>query len=510
MADTTTFDPAEEALLDEWRKKATPAHVAQYVTRKLPAEIVWRPFAHLLYLNDLLVEAVTSSEQTFLNIAASVRHGKSELISRYLIVWYLGMFPDRQVIIVSYNESKAAEWGAFTRDVMKEWGPELFGLSVDGETASKTEWKLKGHRGGVRAVGINGSLTGIGGDLIIIDDPLKNREEADSAAARDAMFSWYGSTLRTRLMPGGTMILTMARWHVDDLTGKIREQATKSDKGDPWSEVALPALATAPKGAGPEWRDALGRADGEPLWPEVWTKAMLEQIQASISPADWESLYQQQPNPAGGGMFKVDQWVTRPAPPATALRKVRMWDLAATEGAGDWTVGVLMGLDGDNRVYILDVQRFRKDAAGVKRQVLSTAKSDGRDVLIGIEQERAGAGKAQLSDMKRLLIGYTVRAVKPEGSKEQRAAPYASQQQDGNVTLVNSGEWGKDFIEEHRVFPNGRWDDQCDAASGAFNLLAEMSPAEIITPEQYGAVPIDRMMTMGFGGAPQEFNIPVG
>lgn len=435
----------------------------------------------------------------------------SELISRYLIVWYLGMFPDRQVIIVSYNEAKASEWGTFTRDVMKEWGPELFGLQVNPETSSKTEWKLKGHRGGVRAVGINGSLTGIGGDLIIIDDPVKNREEAESQVGRDAMFSWYGSTLRTRLMPQGTLILTMARWHPDDLTGKIQEQSAKSDKGDPWQYVSLPALAEAPKDAPEDWRDPLGRADGDPLWPEVWSRKALEQIQASISSADWESLYQQKPNPAEGTMFKVDKWVLRPAPPQVPLRKLRMWDLAATESKGaDWTVGALVGMDAENRTYILDIQRFRREAADVERQVLATARSDGKFVPIWIEQERAGAGKAQLASYKRMLVGYTVNGVKPEGTKVQRAAPYAAQQQDGNVTLVASDAWRDAFIEEHRVFDNGRWDDQVDACATAFNLLADMPLSEIIQPEEYEPVPIDRMMELGMGGARQEWVIPVG
>lgn len=441
----------------------------------------------------------------------------SELISRYLPVWFLGMFPERQVIIVSYNESKAGEWGAFTRDVMKEWGPELFGLHVDTETASKTEWKLKGHRGGLRAVGINGSLTGIGGDLIIIDDPLKNREEADSQAARDAMFSWYGSTLRTRMMPGGTMILTMARWHEDDLTGKIEKKSKEEPGGDQWRNVALPALAEAPKWHPPlvpteDWRDELGRADGDALWPEVWPKKALEQIQKSIDRADWESLYQQNPTSREGGMFKVADWRYRSDVPQgiTSLRLARVWDLAATEGGGDWTVGTLMGLGNDNTVYVLERQRFQRDSNGVKKEILRCAREDGRGVPIGVEQERAGAGKAQVQDIKRMLVGYTVVAMKPEGTKEQRAAPYASQQQDHNVTLIGPKEEWASFVEEHRVFPKGRHDDQVDSASGAFLLLADSSPTEITEPSDVEEVDLGAMISSAFGGVEREWSIPVG
>lgn len=500
-----------EALVDELRKKATPAHLAQYVTRNLPPEARWKPYGHLLYLNDLLVEALTSDEQSFLNIAASVRHGKSELISRYLIVWFLGMFPDRQVILVSYNESKASEWGVATRDLFKEWGPELFGLTVDPDTASKTDWKVKGHRGGCRAVGVNGSLTGIGGDLIVIDDPIKNREEAESQAARDNMFSWYGSTLRTRLMPHGTLLLTMARWHEEDLTGKIEAQTAANPESDRWQFIRLPALAEAPKGADPEWRDPLGRADGDALWPEVWPKAMLEQVRASINPADWESLYQQNPTPREGGMFKIHDWRDRAFVDRSSLRLARAWDLASTEDGGDWTVGALVGMSPTNEVYILDIQRFRKNSAGVKAQVKATAHADGKYVPIRIEQERAGAGKAQVQDYVRELVGFNVRGAKPEGTKEQRAAPFAAQQQANNVYLVGlPDDIRTSLINEFRTFPRGKHDDIVDAVVGAFDELAQGAPVTITHPGDVdGMLPADVLLRASFGARP-DLAIPVG
>lgn len=456
--------------------------------------------------------AVDSPSHLYLAGESMIPTHNSELISRYLVVWFLGMFPDRQVIIVSYNETKAAEWGVFTRDLMKEWGPELFGLTVDPDTSSKTDWKIKGRRGGCRAVGVNGSLTGIGGDLIIIDDPIKNREEADSQAARDNQFSWYGSTLRSRLMPGGTLVLTMARWHEDDLTGKIEKQTAASDgKADKWQFIRLPALAEAPKDAGPEWRDPLGRADGEALWPEVWTKEMLEQVRASINPADWESLYQQNPTPREGGMFKVVDWRERSFVDRNTLRMVRCWDLAATDGGGDWTVGALVGMTPDNEVCVLDIQRFRKNSAGVKSSIRSTANLDGKLVPIRVEQERAGAGKSQVQDLVREMVGFNVKGVRPDGTKEQRAAPFAAQQQQNNVYLVGlTEETHRQLIEEFRVFPKGRHDDVVDAVVGAFDELAQSAVVEITRPEEVeGYLTAEQMVTAAFGARP-DLTIPVG
>lgn len=500
MSDNQSF----ELTLEEWRKKASPAHLAVYATKDMPDEAQWKPYKHLLHINDKLVAACTSPEQTFLNVACTVRGGKSFLISHFLPVWYLGMYPDRDVVIVSYSEDKAKEWGQSTLNIAKAIGPELFGWKVDDQNSSKVSWGIQGRKGGLRAVGINGALTGRGIHLGIIDDPIKNREEAASPAGRENMWSWYGSTFRTRLMPKGTVILTMARWHEDDLTGRIMANAEeKGDEADPWEFIKMPAIAEAPKDAPPTWRDELGRKEGDPLWPEVWPADMLDRVRNSIGQADWESLYQQNPTPREGGMFKVDTWMRRPSPPEH-LQLVRCWDLAATKDGGDWSVGVLMGRDWEDRFFVLDVQRFRLDGNEVEKRVKATAALDGKGVAIRIEQERAGAGKATIASYTRALVGYNIKGVRPEGDKEQRAAPYAAQQQDGNVYLVNSIGWEKDFIEEHRVFGGkARHDDQVDAAAGAFDELTSMAPASIEWNDSFTTDQVAMMMsnTMDFQNA---------
>lgn len=501
MTNSDPFAGLDSELRERLQRVMSPAHMAQFVTSADPPEIRWRPYKHLMLINRELVRACTSPDQEFLNVAVSVRHGKSELISRYLPVWYLLLYPHRQVIIVSYNENKAAEWGQFTRDVFRHWAPMLAGLELGDD--SKLNWSVKGHRGGCRAVGVGGSITGIGGDLIVIDDPIKNREEADSQAGRNALWGWYGSTIRTRLMPEGTLVLTMARWHEDDLTGRI--QNMMSGTSDPWRFILLPALAEAPKDADPDvWTDELGRHEGDALWPEKWPAEMLARARASIDPSDWQALYQQNPTPPEGHMFKVPDWQIIHDVNRLGLRLCRFWDTAATAGGGDWTVGGLVGVDSENHIFVLDLQRFQGSAAEVEDRMKATAAIDGRSVPVRWEQERAGAGKAITSTYVRMLMGFDAAGVRAEGQKEARARPFASQVQSHNVWLLEAG-WNQAFLEEARTFPLGRHDDQIDAVVGAFNYLAEGGFTTMVTQdeaESAASMSFDALLSIDMGRNP--------
>lgn len=476
-------DEAFELTMQEWRKKATPAHLAVYATKGLPddSEQKWKPYKHHLFMNQILVDAATDKQRRFVNMSVSVRSGKSMLTTLYFVVWFLGMFPDKRVAIICHSGDFAAGWGDRARQLFKQVGPELFGLTVSKTQDTKARWDIEGRKGGLIAVGRGAAIEGEGIDLGVMDD-LLDADSANSPTEMRKAWEWYQEGFRPRLMPSSTVVMVMSRWRVDDPAGRIEQQMVENPDGDRWETIHLPALAECPLDEDVEtWRDVLGRKDGDALWPEVWPVEDLIQTKNSVDPQIWESRYQQNPTPREGGMFKVDAWMRRPAAP-DGLRKVRCWDLAATKDGGDYTVGILMGMDAESRAYVLDVQRFRKDGNEVKKQVLATARADGKGVRIRIEQEKAGAGKAQIADYKRMLMGWDVKGVRPEGSKEQRAGPYASAQQDGNIYLVNSLLWDKDFVEEHRVFGpkgRGRHDDQVDAASGAFDELNALPPAEI-------------------------------
>lgn len=486
---------------------ATPAHVAQTVTENLPPDAQWRPADHLLLVNDLVVDACTAPTQTFIDFEISVRHGKSLLLSGFLPVWYLGMFPDRRVILLAYNEDKAAEWGEFTREVMAEWGPSLFGVAVDPRSASKTLWGLKGRRGELLAAGMGGTITGKGGDLVVVDDPIKNREEADSPTMRAKMVASYYSNVRTRLPEHGTVFLAMARWHEADLSGEVVQ--TEDPDADPWVRVRFPALAEAPKGEDPDvWTDELGRKEGDPLWPAKFSRQTLERIRATLmrdDPQTWHSLYQQNPTAREGKDFKVDKWVIAPHVDRGPLRIVRFWDLAAGAAkSSDWTVGALVGMDPDSMTYVLDIQRFRADPGDLENRVKAVAVADGKDIPVRFEQERAGAGKLVTAQFSRLLTGWDVDGCRPEGDKQVRARPVAAQQNKGRVILERA-DWNNEFIEECRVFPNARHDDQVDALSGAFEYLVEIGPTYVETQAQLNT-PLAQM----YGQSKARSSLPMG
>ena len=315
--------------------------------------------------------------------------------------------------------------------------------------------------------GVGGPFTGYGFDLLIIDDPIKNRQEANSAVYREHLWEWWRSTARTRLEPDGSIIVVMTRWHEDDLSGRLL-----AGGGERWEHIRLPALA--------EEMDPLGRREGDPLWPERYGLDALSIVREAIGSSDWAGLYQQRPAPLEGGMFRYDCWEPVAAAPSGG-QSVRGWDLAGTSDGGDYTAGCKMRLAG-GAYYIEDMVRFRGSPGEVERMIRNTASMDGPETLIDLPQDPGQAGKAQVRYLVRQLAGYNVRYSPESGSKELRAGPLSAQAEVGNVKLVR-GPWNRAWIDEASVFPNGTYDDQIDAASRAFHRLANRRrPVSIAAP----------------------------
>lgn len=185
------------------------------------------------------------------------RHGKSEMASRYTPAWYLGRYPNRRVILASYEADYAASWGRKARDLLEEHGSSLFGVCVRQDSHAANRWDLADHNGGMTTAGVGGAITGRGADLLIIDDPVKSVEEAESETYRARTWDWWRGVALTRLEPGGSVILVMTRWHEDDLAGRILQEDSAN-----WRVLSLPAIASD------DLDDPLDREPGEPLWPE--------------------------------------------------------------------------------------------------------------------------------------------------------------------------------------------------------------------------------------------------
>ena len=412
---------------------------------------------HLVYTREQL-DKITTGEIDRLMITEPPRHGKTEMVTVRYPVWRLERDPDFRVIVGAYNQTYANTFSRKARQIALRRIP----LSTTRRAAES--WQTTGD-GGLRAVGVGSGVTGSGGDLIVVDDPVKSREEANSGAYRERVWSWWKDDLYTRLEPGAAMILIMTRWHEDDLAGRI----LASEDGPNWTLVNLPAEAEAD--------DPLGREIGEALCPERFNLTELERIKRVLGSWSYASLYQQRPLPAEGGLAKrtwFTNFVTQ-VPEGYTIRQ-RAWDLAATKAElvssdPDYTVGTLLARQ-EGRNYVEDVVRVRLGPGGVELVVKQTAAMDGYGVPIHFAQDPGQAGKAQVAAFVRMLNGYVVTSHVVR-DKLSMAMPFLAQAEHGNVILVR-GDWNRAWVEEFCVFPVGTHDDQVYATCDAYNNLSDV------------------------------------
>lgn len=440
------------------------------------------------------LDALVEGSVTRLMLMMPPRHGKSELTSRRLPAYILGRDPDASIIACSYSADLASR---FNRDAQRIMDADDY-RAVFPETRLASEnvrsssfgrylrnsdiFEVVDHIGFYRAAGVGGGITGMGARYAVIDDPVKNAEEAASPVYRAKVLEWYKSTLLTRLEPAGRVLLTLTRWHEDDLGGALLREAKEG--GEPWHVIRLPAIATGPD----HERPYDTRPFGEPLWPDQFPLEALQRIKTAIGSYQWEALYQQNPMTPGGRMIKAREWIATvdAAPPCP--QRCRYWDFAATAASGrndpDYTVGLLLGRSDDGTFYVLDVVRTRTTPRGVETLVAQTAQRDGMGTRIAFEQEPGSSG-AFVADsiVRRLLLGYNVHADKVSGSKTERARGWIAQAEAGNLKLVRAT-WNAELLDELEGFPTGRHDDICDGISGAFAQL-------VANPMRYGSSTVD-------------------
>lgn len=307
----------------------TPLSFVDWLNKTQPL-LTWDA-PHLELIRDALNEVVSGSLKKLM-IFTPPRHGKSQQNTISLPAWYLERWPDKRVIIGAYNSTLSEK---FSRKARK-----LTRAKLSQERTAVDDWETTAG-GGLRAVGVGGGITGMGGNLILIDDPVKSREEANSPRYREKCWDWYTDDLYTRLEPGGAIVLTMTRWHDDDLAGRI----LASDDGPNWKVITLPALATH--------NDLLGRPTGAALWPDRYDETTLAEIRSILGPNSFNALYQQNPIPDEGDFFKAAdcQWYETPP---KHLHIYGASDYAVTDGSGDFTEHGVFGIDPNDDLYILD------------------------------------------------------------------------------------------------------------------------------------------------------------
>lgn len=387
------------------------------------------------------------------------QHGKSMTVTATLPSWFLGKNPDKRVICISYNEEYAAMFGRRNREKLFSYGRELFGVAP-GEVNSATEFETS-EGGGMISRGVLSGVTGRGCDLLIIDDPVKNRQEADSEVYRRRLVEEWENSFKTRLAAGGKVILIQTRWHEDDLAGQL----LKTEKAV--HEINLPCECVSSN------TDPLGRKKGDPLCPELgkglgWLKSFKAPYQTKNGSRAWEALFQGRPVAEQGNLIKRGWWRFYSSDEIPSFTTLLMSVDAAFKGEAESDY-VAIQVWGKKRAdcYLIDALREKLDFPSTIRAIRRILLNNPMVSHILIEDKANGSAIIQMlrKEIPRIL------PVNPQGGKVARLNAVSGAIEAGNVLLPSKAEYLGDFLEECSAFPNGRHDDQVDCMSQALNRL---------------------------------------
>jgi predicted phage terminase large subunit-like protein len=452
-------------------------------TKRVRPQFQW--YRHNLRVAEVL-QRVADGELSRVIIEEPPRHGKSEQMSRLFSAYYLDTFPERWIGLNTYAAELAETLSADAQANFERAGGELHP-----KHKAVSHWKTI-HGGGFWCAGVGGPIGGKGFHLGIIDDPIKNAEEALSEAIGRRNKNWYRSTFYTRQEPGAAIVIATTRWPgPGDFVGwLLSEEGSDEDEPERWHIVRYEAMYELEETKEPipstctresDWRTR----EDEPLCPERYPEDKLRRIRKRIGPFWWASLFQQRPTPQEGGAFKR-QWF--PIVPVSQVprgkgRDIRYWDTGATEGAGDFTVGTRMREGTDGNFYIVHVVRGQWAPDARQTVIKQTADVDGAQVIQWGQQEPGSSGVDARIAFLKLLREHEVYAELVTGSKETRGGPFQAAAAGGFVRLVQ-GEWNKAWLDEIvTLWEGAAHDDQGETAAGAYVKLAVRKGRALDTDE---------------------------
>ena len=460
-------------MIEPWR--LTPARMAEHLTR-----IRFKRPKHIDLIDRIIVRAASTPNSRVI-ISMPPRHGKSETVSRWTPVWYLSTWPERSFGVASYGAELANDFGRYVRDRVREHSGSL-GIDVSPDSSAADRWGLVHRRdgkltqgGGLFAVGVGGPFTGRGVNFLSIDDPIKGAAEAFSTATREAVWNWWQSDASTRIEPGGSVVLTMTRWHIDDLAGRLLKRA-REEGGEQWTEIRIPALAESED-------DPLGRPIGEALWPERYDREWLEHLRAQKDPWVWSALYQQRPiaEVTGTGLQPEDLRSWNVLPTFEKLQYVQTWD-TSFKGADPTKVksekrsktsGQVWAFAGA-QAFLVDRICRHMDFNEQEAAIVEMHRRWPQTRRTYVEDEANGA--ALVARLSTLIPGII--PIVPKGSKFFRFSAVTGYFRSGSVFLPPDeyAPWVRELRATLLSFPNVDFDDDVDACSQV--LAREFLPKE--------------------------------
>ena len=457
----TLPDHVRAAMMTQLTSAPGQRHTIRSVCETTDHRTVWTPALQLIA--DALADTLATPDGRLI-ISMPPQEGKSTTASINFPIWALMRNPELRIVTASYGQGLANRNGRAVRNHIKAH-PEL-GLTIAHDNGAVAEWTLDGHRGGLLAVGRGAGVTGRPADLMLIDDPIKDRQEADSKLIRQLCLDWWRDALAARLAPGAPCVLIATRWHQDDLSGLLERT------GD-WRVLNIPAQCENAA------NDPLGREPGEFMTSARGrTVAQWEQRKTTAGPRTWAALYQGHPSPMEGGLFRRDWWRHWDVQPWTDVGDqrwlpggtlVQSWDLAFKGAdASDFVVGQVWWHDGA-RAWLLDQVRGRWGFSATCDQIVALSRRWPQAVAKYVEDKANGPA---VIDALRLTVPGLV-PVEPQGGKAVRAAAVEPLLAAGNVLLppLSWSPWVSELIEEAAAFPNGAHDDQVDALTQALTRL---------------------------------------
>lgn len=404
------------------------------------------------------LEEVERGECLRLMIFAPPRHTKSELGSRRFPAWYLGKNPDKQIIAATYGHDLASDFGRDVRGIVNSQEYEkLFDTRLRADSKSANRWHTNGD-GVYISTGVGGAITGRGAHIALIDDPFKNREDADSQIMRDKVWKWYTSTFYTRLMPGGAIVIILTRWHEDDLAGRLLEEEKKG--GDKWKVINLQAIKSE------------GTDHEEALWPEWYNLDYLKQTKHVIGPRDWSALYQQNPTPDEGVFFSRDDFNWYDKLP-DHLTFYGGGDYAVTKNNGDFTELGVFGVAPNDNIYVADWW-----GAQEKTDVIIEAQLDlilkWNICMWGAETGVIRKAIEPFLEVRmRKRRAFTILEWIPTvaNNKEAGARTFQALASSGLIYLPIGEQWAEDLVNQLVSFPAGVFDDKVDACTNFARMI---------------------------------------